>query len=107
MTLCDTHASAGCADGMSIKVDNSEQASAIEVEMKDATSDVPLKSSDAAAKPSDGKSDPSNEPVAAVRSKGVESTDDLKLEGHSKDKENLVDENLVRAFRYFDTSGKW
>lgn len=44
--------------------------------------------------------------VPASDAKGSESKDKVKLETESKEKQSLVDEDLVRAFRYFDKTGQ-
>ncbi len=102
-------------DGASVKVDHSEQAAAVDVKMTESDTAGEQPSSDAAdtkhkfdAKQTEPSSEPKGaEPLAASADKGkakeeADKGGDDKKEG----KEKVVDEDLLRAFRYFDKTGE-
>lgn len=97
----------------SIEVSNAEQAAAVDVEMKDANGNADPKeagdpskaegeekqASNAAAPAKDGPSGTGEKEVHAGAAVKLESAD-------KKERESTVDEDLVRAFRYFDKTGQ-
>ena len=112
--------SVACAGAGSVKVSNPEQASAVDVEMKDATGDADPKDATGDADPKDTKVSPkagggeqqsgdaplAKEPPSATGDKDAHVWKTGKLETtDKKEKESIVDEDLVRAFRYFDKTG--
>ena len=112
------------ADGASVKLDHPEQAAAVDVEMHDAeAAGDEQKSGTAEAAPkseSTTQLGSSSDAAAAKDAKAVGGSDDRgqvkkesgKQEDHKKDgqekekeKEKVVDEGLLCAFRYFDKTG--
>lgn len=89
---------------------NPEQASAVDVEMKDANgvanppgSEEPPKSGSAGLQTSSAAVDV----AVGTAAKGTHVGNVAKLESaDKKDRENIVNEDLLRAFRYFDKTGK-
>ena len=109
-----------CADGASVKVDNPEQAAAVDVEMHDAEAAGDEQKSGAAEAAPKSESTKqlgsSSDAVAAKDAKAVGGSDDKdqvkkesdKQEDHKKEgqeKEKVLDEELLCAFRYFDKTG--
>ena len=112
------------ADALSIKVDDSEQAAAADVEMKESDNAGDQPSAANTAKPgSDNKqtepttdTEPAKDAKAAKASsapvdnikgsKEAEKQPEDKKEVKEKEKETIVDEDLLHAFRYFDKTGK-
>ena len=100
------------AGGTSVKVDSSEQAAAADVDMKDAdATDAPAATGEATeTKPAadkDEKPTAAKEDKSAAKDKAAEKSESSK-EGKEKEKEKekvVVDEELLRAFRYFDKTG--
>ena len=100
-----------CAGAASIEVSNPEQASAVDVEMKDANGDADPHGSDQTPKPEGEQLQTGKTAEAAAggaAAKGNHAGNVAKLETvDKKDRAIVVDEDLVRAFRYFDKTGKY
>lgn len=94
----------------SVEVSNAEQASAVDVEMKDANGDADPKEAGRPSKAEGEEKQASN--AAAPAKDGPSGSGEkealagagVKLESADK-KDSTVDEDLVRAFRYFDKTG--
>lgn len=86
----------------SVQVSSSEQASAVDVEMKDANGDAdPKEAGDA---PKAGGEDQQTSNAAPAKVVGDNA---VKLEtAVKKEREITVDQDLVHAFRYFDKTGQ-
>ena len=108
------------ADGVSVKVDHPEQAAAVDVEMHDAEAAGDEQKSGAAEAPPKSEStkqlDSSSDAAIGKDAKAVGGSDDKgqvkkesdKQEDHKKEgqeKEKVLDEGLLCAFRYFDKTG--
>lgn len=110
------------ADGASVKVDHPEQAAAVDVEMHDAEAAGDEQKSGAAEEAPKSEStkqlSSSSDAAAAKDAKAVGGSDDKgqvkkesdkqedhKKEGQEKEKEKVLDEGLLCAFRYFDKTG--
>ena len=93
------------AGAASVEVSSTEQASAVDVEMKDANGDADPKAAgddqtSNAAAPAKGAPSGTGDNEAPVGSA-------VKLENAvKKDREITVDQDLVHAFRYFDKTGQ-
>lgn len=92
-------------------VSNPEQASAVDVEMKDANGDTDAHGTDATPKPEGDQLQTGKAAEgAAVGAAAKENHAGHAAELESADKKHrgtVVDEDLVRAFRYFDKTGKY
>ncbi len=108
------------ADGASVKVDHPEQAAAVDVEMHDAEAagDEQKSGTAEAAPKSESTTQLGSDAAAAKDAKAVGGSDDRgqvkkesdkqedhKKDGQEKEKEKVVDEGLLCAFRYFDKTG--
>ena len=106
------------ADGVSVKVDHPEQAAAVDVEMHDAEAagDEQKSGTAEAAPKSESTTQLGSDAAAAKDAKAVGGSDDRgqvkkesdKQEDHKKEgqeKEKVLDEGLLCAFRYFDKTG--
>ncbi len=117
--LCETHMDQH-ADGASVKVDHPEQAAAVDVEMHNAEAagdEQKSGAAEAAPKSENPKQLSSSSNVAvATDAEAVGGSDDKgqvkkesdKQEDHRKEgqeKEKVLDEGLLCAFRYFDKTG--
>lgn len=111
--LLPSHFSFLLTGAASVEVSNAEQASAVDVEMKDANGDADpneagapsraegeeKQASNASAPARDGPSGTGEKEALAGAAVKQETAD-------KKERESTVDEDLVRAFRYFDKTGQ-